>query len=97
MTDKLDGMVEALKAALPLGCAAYLNKENARAALQAIGIEALVRDAERYRWLRDESGNDLNAPFVCGVHGAAMGDDGWLVGETLDEAIDAAMEASSGR
>ena len=53
--------------------------------------DALRRDAERYRWLRNESGNDIASPYVCGVHGAPMGDAGWLTGEWLDEAVDKAM------
>ena len=62
---------------------------------QREAYERLRRDAARYRWLRNESGNDLDAPFVCGVHGAPMGDDGWLTGELLDAAIDAAMNGAN--
>ena len=58
-------------------------------------LRELKRDAERYRWLRDESGNDIAAPFVCGVHGAPMGDAGWLTGDLLDAAIDAAMNGAN--
>lgn len=59
-------------------------------------IADLQRDAQRYQWLRDESGDEASAPYVCGVHGAPMGDDGWLTGELLDEAIDAAIAAGGG-
>lgn len=45
----------------------------------------LRRDAERYRWLRNDAG-DLDKPYI---HGASESD-GWLAGETADKAIDSA-------
>lgn len=53
-------------------------------------IEALQRDAERYRWLSDERSN--TSPLIT---------EGWedapvlLKGESLDAAIDAALSSQS--
>ena len=49
-------------------------------------LEVARRDAARYRWLRDESGNDHHTPW-CAV---GYSDPTWLTGEHLDAAIDEA-------
>lgn len=53
--------------------------------------DAAVKDAERYRWLRNSASPSHNLPFV--TSGA---DHGWgpeiLADVALDAAIDAAME-----
>lgn len=82
------------------GCQMYKHPPECWSQGQAVAVDdamrrELKRDAERYRWLRDESGNDIAAPFVCGVHGAPMGDAGWLTGDLLDAAIDAAMNGAN--
>ena len=112
MTDKLDGMVEAI--------IDRVGRENGidgmdgdswdrllvRAALQAIGIEALVRDAEMLDWLESR--------FADGVHVEGCMTGSWSEADlkpaatvfygskdcsagTIREAIKQAMEASSGR
>lgn len=49
--------------------------------------KAMKRDAERYRWLRNDSGDDFETPWIAlGMHGNE-----WLTGEHADAAIDAAM------
>ena len=68
-----------------------------RAVLQSPEIQALRKDAERYRWLRDSESDDMGV--VTGIEGIDYGstsvaytyEDG-LCGEQLDKAIDAAME-----
>jgi hypothetical protein len=55
--------------------------------------DALVRDAKRYRWLRDPP---ARYPLEAWI--AAPGDEHvseeWLIGKAADAAIDAAMGAS---
>ena len=67
--------------------------ENAEAALAyaastgdecAIEVEALRKDAERYRWLRDSAGNDIMEKLM-----AECSPPRW--DELVDAAIDAAM------
>jgi|SRR5699024_992229 len=68
-----------------------------QAVLQSPEIQALRKDAERYRWLRDSESDDMGV--VTGIEGIDYGstsvaytyEDG-LCGEQLDKAIDAAME-----
>jgi len=68
-----------------------------QAVLQSSEIQALRKDAERYRWLRDSGSDDMGV--VTGIYGIDYGstsvaythEDG-LCGEQLDKAIDAAME-----
>lgn len=68
-----------------------------QAVLQSPEIQALRKDAERYRWLRDSGSDDMGV--VTGIEGIDYGstsvaytyEDG-LCGEQLDKAIDAAME-----
>lgn len=68
-----------------------------KAVLQSSEIQALRKDAERYRWLRDSGSDDMGV--VTGIYGIDYGstsvaythEDG-LCGEQLDKAIDAAME-----
>jgi len=55
-------------------------------------LELARRDAERYRWLRDESGNDHHTPW-CAV---GYSDPTWLTGEHLDAAIDEARAGNGG-
>ena len=55
-------------------------------------LELARRDVERYRWLRDESGNDHHTPW-CAV---GYSDPTWLTGEHLDAAIDAARAGNGG-
>lgn len=50
-------------------------------------------DARRYRWLREQSGDNL---YVCGVHGEQFAGMGWLIGELLDTQIDAALAHGQG-
>lgn len=46
--------------------------------------KAMKRDAERYRWLRNDSGDDFETPWIAlGMHGNE-----WLTGEHADAAID---------
>jgi len=49
-------------------------------------LRDLQRDAARYRWLRNESGDDQQTPW-CAV---GYLDPTWLTGELLDAEIDAA-------
>lgn len=49
-------------------------------------LRELQRDAARYRWMRDESGNDHHTPW-CAV---GYSEPTWLTGESLDAEIDAA-------
>ena len=63
-------------------------------------VEALRKDAERYRWLRRQP-NDCSAPRIDICHWQRNGDDSVNEGEGLrleaaDEAIDAAMAAKEG-
>jgi hypothetical protein len=54
-----------------------------------------VRDAERYRWLREENArltNDVDNPGLCVVHD--NDDGGTWVGSDLDVVIDAALSAA---
>ena len=68
-----------------------------QAVLQSPEMQALRKDAERYRWLRDSESDDMGV--VTGIEGIDYGstsvaytyEDG-LCGEQLDKAIDAAME-----
>jgi len=55
-------------------------------------LELARRDAARYRWLRDESGNDHHTPW-CAV---GYSDPTWLTGEHLDAAIDEARAGNGG-
>lgn len=53
---------------------------------------AMKRDAERYRWLRNDSGDDFETPWIAlGMHGNE-----WLTGEHADAAIDAANGGGNG-
>ncbi len=61
-------------------------------------IEALRKDAERYRWLRDDGDGPANAIAAA----VAEGDNehggeyvSWLYGDELDAAIDAAMKGAN--
>lgn len=68
------------------------NMATTRNALQA-AIEALQKDAARYRWLRDEE-SDTEEMFAPGSYNAKYGlvDLGdMLTGADLDATIDAAM------
>lgn len=68
-----------------------------RAVLQSPEIQALRKDAERYRWLRDSGSDDMGV--VTGIDGIDYGstsvaytcEDG-LCGEQLDKAVDESME-----
>src|SRR5690625_5290191 len=68
-----------------------------QAVLQSPEIQALRKDAERYRWLRDSGSDDMGV--VTGIEEIDYGstyvaytyEDG-LCGEQLDKAIDAAKE-----
>jgi outer membrane murein-binding lipoprotein Lpp len=51
-------------------------------------IEALRKDAERYRWLRDKAMGDEGNPFICVL---TDGYTGQLDGESADDAINDAM------
>ena len=51
----------------------------------------VVRDAERYRWLRSNHPIHDNSPFICRNFGAAFSQ--WT-GDQADKAIDAAIAAS---
>jgi len=55
-------------------------------------IERLRKDAERYRFLR-EQGETMQAYHPVWIEGRAEGDpqSDWLHGESADDAIDAAM------
>src|SRR5690625_4053990 len=71
--------------------------ENGQTIMQSPEMQALRKDAERYRWLRDSESDDMGV--VTGIEGIDYGstsvaytyEDG-LCGEQLDKAIDAAME-----
>lgn len=74
-----------------------LSRAIAQAVLQLPEIQALRKDAERYRWLRD-GGND-GIGVVTGFDGIDTGSAGVvgtyeesLEGEQLDRAIDTCME-----
>ena len=70
----------------------YRETENKRIAELETDLELARRDVERYRWLRDESGNDHHTPW-CAV---GYSDPTWLTGEHLDAAIDAARAGNGG-
>ena len=62
-------------------------------------LKELRRDAERYRWLRDDGDGPANAIAAA----VAEGDNehggeyvSWLYGNELDAAIDAAMSGAAG-
>lgn len=57
--------------------------------------EAMRRDAERYRWLRDQNA-DLEAGFYVGNETDALPEDITWVGCDLDAVIDAAIAAQGG-
>lgn len=58
----------------------------------AVNVD-LARDAARYRWLRNDSGNAFDDPVIQGKYiGSPKAD--WLTGEHADEAIDRAMLAA---
>lgn len=68
-----------------------------KAVLQSPEIQALRKDAERYRWLRDGGNDDIGVVmgFDCvdiGSTGVAGTYREGLEGEHLDKAIDASME-----
>jgi hypothetical protein len=50
-----------------------------------------ARDAERYRWLRDQNANSSGAFAVIEDDGGFSSWDACWVGEELDDAIDAAI------
>ncbi len=52
-------------------------------------IEAMRKDAERYRWLRDRVTGSDGKPFICIFHGSF----GLWSDEYADQAIDDAMQA----
>lgn len=67
--------------------------------------EALRKDAERYRWLREEAqyfpSGRAPAVVLCDEHdhlekGSTQGDWGFISGGSLDAAIDAALMAGKG-
>lgn len=54
----------------------------------------VARDAARYRWLRNDSGNAFDDPVIQGKYiGSPRAD--WLTGKHADEAIDLAMLAAA--
>lgn len=58
--------------------------------------EDVARDAARYRFLRNDSGNAFDDPVIQGKYiGSPKAD--WLTGEHADEAIDRAMLAAAER
>lgn len=68
-----------------------------QAVLQSEQVQALCKDAERYRWLRDGGNDDIGVVigFDCvdvGSTGVAGTYRESLEGEQLDKAIDAAIE-----
>lgn len=60
--------------------------ESGRASRDA-EVEALKRDAERYRWLREREDAHNGTPFICIFHGSF----GHWNREYADREIDAAM------
>ena len=71
-----------------------------QAVLQSEQVQALRKDAERYRWLRDGGNDDIGVVigFDCvdvGSTGVAGTYRESLEGEQLDKAINAAMEDSN--
>jgi hypothetical protein len=73
----------------PRKAAVYLASEaDARFADLEAERDTARADAERYRWLRNDSGNEHDTPYVR-CDGGPHKDD-WLVGDQLDEALDAA-------
>ena len=89
-----DEVVERLRRALPLGCAAYLTNENVRAALAAAGFAELREDAERYRYLKTAGDSDLcvrGEEDNSGRYGMTNFRD-MIYGAELDAAIDAARK-----
>jgi hypothetical protein len=69
----------------PAAAAALLNR-------LADELEALRKDAERYRWLRTNHPIHDNSPFICRNFGASFSQ--WT-GEDADTVIDAAMKEQS--
>lgn len=70
----------------------------ARAILKEAGVEELERDAERYRWLRDDNATEFGEPwaitrFEPGDERNTDGGTCSLTGKELDRAIDEAMKA----
>jgi hypothetical protein len=68
-----------------------------QAVLQSPQVQKWRKDAERYRWLRNDSldiyfGHDVLAPVVFNADDAFNHGDDALVGDSLDKAVDAAME-----
>jgi len=63
--------------------------------MRDIEIAKLERDAERYRWLRDQGSSVkyTHRPNEEGLHCEIHGADGCTRRETLDAAIDAAMSS----
>jgi hypothetical protein len=71
-----------------------LEQENERLRLKLKGngflIDELMKDAERYRWLKAHNGKDPDYPTVIDDDGNWMDD-----GLEIDEAIDEAMSGSA--
>lgn len=86
-------------------CAAFIAAANPATVLALLDeIEALRKDAERYRWLRLGGNEDgeldrwEDVGYVCGVSVCTdYGLQQTLDSESLDEAIDAAMQREKGR
>jgi len=57
-------------------------------------LAGLRRDAIRYRWLRDNSG-DADYPFIAGKPGEPYAGEGWLCGTSADIAVDAEIAKDS--
>jgi len=57
-------------------------------------IEALEKDAVRWRWLREKNA-DLDAGFYVGDETDALPEDVTWVGSDLDSSIDAAMKGET--
>jgi hypothetical protein len=55
--------------------------------------DALARDAERYRWLRDSDATTGPGVFQTDLRGSPVE---WLEGDQLDAAIDEAMRGGEG-
>lgn len=67
---------------------AMLTQQPAAAAVP----EGVARDAARYRWLRNDSGNAFRVPVIHGAHFDSPERADWLTGEHADAAIDAMKE-----
>jgi len=96
MTDVLDELREAAARKWAGDPAAQRAGLFARAAEE---VDALRKDAERYRWLRDKADPDSNQPYVTVYKKNSWGK--WFnsveIGSFLDAAIDAAIDAARGK